>query len=83
MAFCSVNSVPGYLWLCSLTATQGGKKETIATMLLRNNTQIGIISVACKNISEIMQFIVMLVYFLPAGSFAQICAYTCGYYIYY
>lgn len=38
MSFNSVSSVPGYLWLCSHTATQGGKKETMVTMLLRNNT---------------------------------------------
>lgn len=38
MSFNSVSSELGYLWLCSHTATQGEQKETMVTMLLRNNT---------------------------------------------
>jgi len=38
MSFNSVSSVSAYLWLCSHTATQKEKKETMVTVLLRKNT---------------------------------------------
>lgn len=72
MWFNSVSS-DCYFCLCSDTATQVEKKETMVTMH-SEITQIGIISLGWKSIAEIMQFI--------AGSFAQICSDMWGYYPY-
>lgn len=63
--------MPRYLWLCIYTATQGEKKETIVTMLLRNNTDWNN-QVRMENIAKIMQLIYGLIYYLPEDTFSQI-----------
>lgn len=50
---------------------KGKKKETIVTMLLRNNTDWNN-QVRMENIAKIMQLIYGLIYYLPEDTFSQI-----------
>lgn len=51
--------------------TREKKKETIVTMLLRNNTDWNN-QVRVENIAKIMQLIYGLIYYLPEDTFSQI-----------